>query len=385
MSRRALRALTIGVRTMRSEVTRAKRIVVKVGSSSLTGSAGAGLDSAAVDRLVDAVASAKSRGLDVLVVTSGAIAAGLAPLGLKARPKELELQQAAASVGQGLLMHRYTESFARHSITASQVLLTSEDIVRRSHYRNAQRTLDRLLSLGVVPVINENDTVGTSEIRFGDNDRLAALVSHLVQADLLVLLSDIDALYDAPPSSPNAKKIAEVSDFTHLSSADIGGAGSAGVGSGGMATKVEAARIATSAGIAVVLTSLANVQGAVDGAEVGTIFHAGSHRSPSRALWIAHASMPKGTLALDAGAAKAIIERGTSLLPAGVIAVSGDFAAGDVVDLVGPDKKVVARGLVAFDSDEIPQLLGKSTKELAATFGAEYERELVHRDDLTLI
>ena len=385
MSRRALRALTIGVRTMRSEVTRAKRIVVKVGSSSLTGSAGAGLDSAAVDRLVDAVASAKSRGLDVLVVTSGAIAAGLAPLGLKARPKELELQQAAASVGQGLLMHRYTESFARHSITASQVLLTSEDIVRRSHYRNAQRTLDRLLSLGVVPVINENDTVGTSEIRFGDNDRLAALVSHLVQADLLVLLSDIDALYDAPPSSPNAKKIAEVSDFTHLSSADIGGAGSAGVGSGGMATKVEAARIATSAGIAVVLTSLANVQGAVDGAEVGTIFHAGSHRSPSRALWIAHASMPKGALALDAGAAKAIIERGTSLLPAGVVAVSGDFAAGDVVDLVGPDKKVVARGLVAFDSDEIPQLLGKSTKELAATFGAEYERELVHRDDLTLI
>jgi glutamate 5-kinase len=370
---------------MRSEVTRAKRIVVKVGSSSLTGSAGAGLDSAAVDRLVDAVASAKSRGLDVLVVTSGAIAAGLAPLGLKARPKELELQQAAASVGQGLLMHRYTESFARHSITASQVLLTSEDIVRRSHYRNAQRTLDRLLSLGVVPVINENDTVGTSEIRFGDNDRLAALVSHLVQADLLVLLSDIDALYDAPPSSPNAKKIAEVSDFTHLSSADIGGAGSAGVGSGGMATKVEAARIATSAGIAVVLTSLANVQGAVDGAEVGTIFHAGSHRSPSRALWIAHASMPKGALALDAGAAKAIIERGTSLLPAGVVAVSGDFAAGDVVDLVGPDKKVVARGLVAFDSDEIPQLLGKSTKELAATFGAEYERELVHRDDLTLI
>ena len=170
-----------------------------------------------------------------------------------------------------------------------------------------------------------------------------------------------------------------------IATQDIGGAGSAGVGSGGMATKVEAARIATSAGIAVVLTSLANVQGAVDGAEVGTIFHAGSHRSPSRALWIAHASMPKGALALDAGAAKAIIERGTSLLPAGVVAVSGDFAAGDVVDLVGPDKKVVARGLVAFDSDEIPQLLGKSTKELAATFGTEYERELVHRDDLTLI
>lgn len=377
--------MKIGVRTMRNEVTRAKRIVVKVGSSSLTGSAGAGLDSKAVDLLVDAVASAKARGIDVLVVTSGAIAAGLAPLGLKSRPKELELQQAAASVGQGLLMHRYTESFARHSITASQVLLTSEDIVRRSHYRNAQRTLDRLLALGVVPVVNENDTVGTSEIRFGDNDRLAALVSHLVQADLLILLSDIDALYDAPPSAPKANKITEVSDFAELASADIGGVGNSGVGSGGMATKVEAARIATTAGIAVVLTSLANVRGAVDGDEVGTIFHAGSHRAPSRALWIAHASTPKGALTLDAGATKAILERGTSLLPAGVSEVTGDFAAGDVVDLIDTHGRVIARGLVAFDSDEIPQLLGKSTKELAVTFGAEYERELVHRDDLTLI
>lgn len=370
---------------MRSEVTKAKRVVVKVGSSSLTGSAGAGLDSAAVDRLVDAVASAKSRGVDVLVVTSGAIAAGLAPLGLKSRPKDLELQQAAASVGQGLLMHRYTESFARHSITASQVLLTSEDIVRRSHYRNAQRTLDRLLSLGVVPVINENDTVGTSEIRFGDNDRLAALVSHLVQADLLILLSDIDALYDAPPTSPAAQQIKEVSDFSTLDSAEIGGAGSAGVGSGGMTTKVEAARMATSAGIAVVLTSLANVSGAIEGADVGTIFHAREHRAPSRALWIAHASTPKGTLTLDQGASRAIVERGTSLLAAGVVAVSGDFAAGDVVDMVDPEGRIIARGLVAFDSDEIPQLLGKSMKELAATFGSDYERELVHRDDLTLV
>lgn len=375
----------IGAKTMRSEVTNAKRIVIKVGSSSLTGSAGAGLDSAAVDRLVDAVASARARKIDVLVVTSGAIAAGLAPLGLKSRPKELELQQAAASVGQGLLMYRYTESFARYSITASQVLLTSEDIVRRSHYRNAQRTLERLLSLGVVPVINENDTVGTSEIRFGDNDRLAALVAHLVQADLLILLSDIDALYDAPPHSANAKKILEVSDFAALAEANFGGAGSSGVGSGGMTTKVEAARIATSAGTAVVLTSLEHVQGAIDGADIGTIFHAGSHRAPSRALWIAHASSPKGALTLDAGATVAITERGTSLLAAGVTAVTGDFAAGDVVNLVSPQNKVIARGLVAFDSDEIPQLLGKSTKELAAKFGAEYDRELVHRDDLTLV
>lgn len=371
--------------TLREEVLKAKRVVLKVGSSSLTGSAGAGLDLSAVDQLVDAVAVLKKRGVEVLVVSSGAIAAGLAPLGLTARPKDLATQQAAASVGQGLLIYRYTESFARHGITASQVLITSDDVIRRSHYRNAQRTFDRLLALGVVPVINENDTVGTQEIRFGDNDRLAALVSHLVHADLLILLSDIDALYDAPPTSANAKQITDVRDFALLDEAQIGGAGNAGVGSGGMVTKVEAARIATGAGIPVVLTSLANVSSAVSGAEIGTLFHANGVRTSSRALWLAHASLPKGKLHLDAGATAAIRDRGTSLLPAGVTKVEGDFSAGDPVDLLSPDGEVIARGLVAFDAEEIPQLLGKSTKELGASLGAEYERELVHRDDLSLI
>ncbi len=371
--------------TSREEVLTAKRVVLKVGSSSLTGSAGSGLDTSAVDKLVDAVAILKKRGVEVLVVSSGAIAAGLSPLGLTTRPKDLATQQAAASVGQGLLIYRYTESFARHGITASQVLITSDDVVRRSHYRNAQRTFDRLLALGVVPVINENDTVGTQEIRFGDNDRLAALVSHLVHADLLILLSDIDALYDAPPTSANAKQITDVRDFALLDDAQIGGAGNAGVGSGGMVTKVEAARIATGAGIPVVLTSLANVSSAVSGAEIGTLFHANGVRTSSRALWLAHASLPKGKLHLDAGATAAIRDRGTSLLPAGVTKVEGDFSAGDPVDLLSPDGEVIARGLVAFDAEEIPQLLGKSTKELGASLGAEYERELVHRDDLSLI
>ena len=371
--------------TSREEVLTAKRVVLKVGSSSLTGSAGSGLDTSAVDKLVDAVAILKKRGVEVLVVSSGAIAAGLSPLGLTTRPKDLATQQAAASVGQGLLIYRYTESFARHGITASQVLITSDDVVRRSHYRNAQRTFDRLLALGVVPVINENDTVGTQEIRFGDNDRLAALVSHLVHADLLILLSDIDALYDAPPTSANAKQITDVKDFALLDEAQIGGTGSAGVGSGGMVTKVEAARIATGAGIPVVLTSLANVSSAVSGEQIGTLFHANGVRTSSRALWLAHASLPKGKLHLDAGATAAIRDRGTSLLPAGVTKVEGDFSAGDPVDLLSPDGEVIARGLVAFDAEEIPQLLGKSTKELGAALGAEYERELVHRDDLSLI
>jgi len=370
---------------LRNEVLKAKRVVLKVGSSSLTGSAGAGLNIAAVDQLVDAVAILKKRGVEVLVVSSGAIAAGLSPLGLNTRPKDLATQQAAASVGQGLLIYRYTESFARHGITASQVLITSDDVIRRSHYRNAQRTFDRLLALGVVPVINENDTVGTQEIRFGDNDRLAALVSHLVQADLLILFSDIDALYDAPPTSANAKQITDVKDFSLLEDAQIGGAGTAGVGSGGMVTKVEAARIATGAGIPVILTSLANVAAAVSGKEIGTLFHANGVRTSSRALWLAHASLPKGKLHLDAGATAAIRDRGTSLLPAGVTKVEGDFSAGDPVDLLSPEGEVIARGLVAFDADEIPQLLGKSTKELGASLGAEYERELVHRDDLSLL
>ena len=369
----------------RSTISAAKRIVIKIGSSSLTGKAGAQLDTAAVDELVEVVAACRKRGSEVVVVSSGAIAAGLAPLGLTSRPTDLATQQAAASVGQGLLIAEYTRSFAKHAITASQILITTEDVVRRSHYQNAQRTLYRLLQLGVVPVINENDTVGTQEIRFGDNDRLAALVALLIGADLLVLVSDIDALYDAPPTQAGAKAILEVTDFADIAAIEVGGAGSAGVGSGGMVTKVEAARIATGAGIPVILTSLANVEAAVSGTEIGTLFHANGVRTPSRALWLAHASSPKGKLHLDAGATTAIRERGTSLLPAGVTKVEGDFSAGDPVDLLSPEGKVIARGLVAFDADEIPQLLGKSTKELGASLGAEYERELVHRDDLSLL
>ena len=369
----------------RAQITSAKRIVIKIGSSSLTGKAGAALDEVAVEKLVNVVAACKKRGAEVVVVSSGAIAAGLAPLGLTARPKDLATQQAAASVGQGLLIAQYTQSFAKHSITASQVLITTEDIVRRSHYQNVQRTLYRLLALGVVPVINENDSVGTQEIRFGDNDRLAALVALLIGADLLVLVSDIDALYDAPPSQPGAKAILEVAHISDIENLTLGGAGSAGVGSGGMVTKVEAARIATSAGIPMLLTSLEDVDQTLLGDELGTHFHAQHSKATSRLLWLAHATTTQGRLVLDAGAVTAILERGVSLLPAGVTAVEGNFIAGDAIELVGPDSKVIARGLVAFDSDEIPVMLGRSTKELAQSLGPEYERELVHRDDLVLI
>lgn len=369
----------------RSRISKARRIVIKIGSSSLTGKAGSELDPSAVDRLVDVVVAARARGVEVAVVSSGAIAAGLAPLGLKTRPYDLATQQAAASVGQGILIHRYTESFARHNVTASQILLTTQDVIHRSHYQNAQRTLNRLLALEVVPVINENDTVVTQEIRFGDNDRLAALVSLLIGADLLVIISDIDALYDAPPSFAGANRISEVESVNDVDEASVGGVGKSGVGSGGMVTKVEAARISTSAGIPMLLTSLQQASDALLGIDVGTLFHSQPSRTNSRLLWLAHASTPHGRLVIDAGAVDALLNRGVSLLPAGVTAVEGEFSAGDAVEIASHEGLVIARGLVAFDSAEIPQMLGRSTKELAKELGPEYERELVHRDDLVLI
>ena len=362
------------------EVVGARRIVVKVGSSSLTTTAG-GLDGSRVDALVDAIAE-NVPGAEVVIVSSGAIAAGLAPLGLTSRPRDLAKQQAAASVGQGLLIARYTQSFARHGRRVGQVLLTADDVTRRSHYRNAVNTLNELLELGVVPIVNENDTVATQEIRFGDNDRLAALVAHLVDADLLLLLSDVAALYDGDPSTPGTTPIREVHGPEDLAGISIGSAGKAGVGTGGMVTKVEAARIATGAGIPVILTTAAYAARALRGEPVGTFFHRTGERGGARRLWLAHATTARGVLTLDQGAVRAVTERGSSLLAAGITAVSGSFTAGEPVDLCGPDGALVGRGLVNYDAAELPALLGRSTRDLAAQFGAQYEREVVHRDDL---
>ncbi len=381
----AIRTPSGGGAGRRPGVTDARRIVVKVGSSSLTTAAG-GLDADRVDALVDVLAKVRSGGeREIVLVSSGAIAAGLAPLGLVRRPKDLARQQAAASVGQGLLVARYTASFARYGVRVGQVLLTSDDTSRRAHYRNAYSTLDQLLEMGAFPVVNENDTVATDEIRFGDNDRLAALVAHLVHADLLVLLSDVDGLYDGDPSKPGTSRIAEVGGPADLEGVTIGSAGKAGVGTGGMVTKVEAARIATAAGIPVVLTSASQVADALGGRDTGTYFHRTGRRSADRLLWLAHASTPQGSLTLDDGAVRAVVERRTSLLPAGISAVEGEFSAGDPVELRDPAGRAVARGLVNFDAKEIPQLLGRSTRDLARELGPAYEREVVHRDDLVIL
>ncbi len=370
--------------THRPRVAHARRVVVKVGSSSLT-TADGGIDPGCVRDLVDAVAAVRARGSEVVLVSSGAIAAGLAPLGLARRPRDLATQQAAASVGQGLLVHRYTEELARHGLTVGQVLLTVDDVTRRSHHQNAHRTFARLLEMGVLPIVNENDTVATTKIRFGDNDRLAALVAHLVHADLLVLLSDVEGLYDGNPARGGATLLADVHGERDLAGVQAGRVGAAGVGTGGMQTKVEAARIATAAGIPVVLTSGALAGRALVGDPVGTVFHPTGRRRPTRLLWLAHATEGKGRLVLDEGAVRAVVERRASLLPAGVTAVQGRFAAGDPVDLVGPSGLAVARGLVNYDSEELPRLLGRSTRELARELGSSYEREVVHRDDLVLL
>jgi glutamate 5-kinase len=396
----------------------ARRVVVKVGSSSLTRRSGAGapfesatptadagpdvdpasqaggpvlsgvsagIDVARVGSLVDALSAGDGPVPELVLVSSGAIATGIAPLGLRRRPRDLASAQAAASVGQGILMAHYHDAFGRHGRAVGQVLLTADDLIRRAHYRNAQRTLERLLDLGVVPIVNENDTVATAEIRFGDNDRLAALVAHLVRADALILLSDVEGLYDGPPGRGGSRLIQEVSSAADLERVVVGGAGESGVGLGGMATKVEAARIATEAGIPVVLTAAANARAALAGEQVGTFFHATGDRSASRMLWLAHATSSLGQIHLDAGAVAAVRERGASLLPAGITHVVGSFVARDPVDLLGPDGALLGRGLVAYDAVELPRLLGRSTRELAAEFGPEYEREVVHRDDLVLL
>ncbi|ACU35142.1 glutamate 5-kinase [Actinosynnema mirum DSM 43827] len=361
----------------RQAVAAAGRVVVKVGSSSLTTAEG-GLDRSRLDALVDAVAARRAAGGQVVLVSSGAIAAGLAPLGITRRPRDLATQQAAASVGQLALAHAYANSFGRYDLTVGQVLLTAEDVVRRAHYRNAQRTFSRLLALGAVPVVNENDTVATAEIKFGDNDRLAALVAHLVGADALLLLSDVDSLYDGDPRLPGAQRVPEVTGPSDVDGVRAGSVGASGLGTGGMASKLAAARLAASAGIPVLLAGAADATRALSAADVGTAFTATGTRLSARRFWLGHASAATGRLFLDAGAVAAVVTRRRSLLAAGVTAVEGAFEAGDVVELVDPDGAVVARGVVAFDATELPALIGHSSGELPP----EQRREVVHADDL---
>ena len=365
----------------RAAIAGARRVVVKVGSSSLT-SLGGGLDPTRLDALVDALAKRRATGSQVVLVSSGAIAAGLAPLGLTRRPRDLATQQAAAAVGQLLLAQAYGASFARYGQAIGQVLLTADDMIRRAHYRNAQRTLERLLGLGVLPVVNENDTVATDEIRVGDNDRLAALVAHIVGADGLVLLSDVAGLYDGDPRRRDTRLLTEVDAPTDLEGLRLANPAQGGVGTGGIATKITAAAMAAAAGVPVLLAAADDAVAAMEtsaaGSVVGTAFRPSGRRMSARRFWLRHAADVRGRLDLDAGAVAAVVDRRRSLLAAGIHAIAGDFVAGDVVDLVGPNGAVVARGVVGFDAAELPALIGRRSRELPP----EQRREVVHADDL---
>lgn len=368
----------------RTEVTAARRIVVKVGSSSLTTRAG-GIDFDRVNSLVKVIAEKRLSGTQIVLVSSGAIAAGLAPLGLSSRPSDVATQQAAASVGQSLLVSQYANAFSSYGITVGQVLLTAQDVLRRANYRNAQRGLNRLLELGILPIVNENDTVATDEIRFGDNDRLAALVAQVVQADALILLSDVPGLFDGPPELAGSKLISRVESMDELADVQIGGTGSAGVGLGGMTTKVEAARIATAAGMPTIVTSADLAQAVLAGEEVGTLFTAANSKIPTRLLWLTYATTSQGSIVIDDGAVTAVVEKRLSLLPAGIVSSHGMFSAGDPVDVCDKTGKIWARGIVSFDSDELPGMLGKKTADLLQEFGTGFDREVIHRDDMVVL
>jgi glutamate 5-kinase len=367
--------------------TRPELAVVKVGSSSLRGPDGR-LDRAQVRNLAEQLVTAREAGTRIVLVSSGAVAAGMGLLGLDRRPLDLPTLQACAAVGQGELIQEYQQVLAGHGMTCGQILLSQDDFVRRGRYLNARTSLRRLLELGVLPVINENDAVATEELAYGDNDHLAALVASMLHAQLLVLLSDVEGLYSGDPrSDPGAELVPRVDDVDALDVRAIGGVGSY-VGSGGMRTKVESSLVAVrSAAHAVVADArrdgvLAEV---LDGQEVGTWFVAHPQRVEARRLWIGFALMPHGRLHVDEGAVQALRSRGTSLLAVGVVRADGTFSAGDAVEVVDPHGRVVARGLSNYHIADIARIAGRSTSDAVEAFGAGFAREVIHRDDLVLL
>lgn len=362
----------------REAIRTARSVVVKIGTTALTKPSGM-FDASRLADLADAIERRMKAGSDVVIVSSGAIAAGLEPLGLARRPKDLATKQAAASVGQVALINSWSAAFARYQRTVGQVLLTAHDISKRVQHTNAQRTLDRLRALHAVAIVNENDTVATNEIRFGDNDRLSALVAHLVGADALVLLSDIDGLYDADPRKrPGARFIPQVRGPADL--AGVAATGGSHAGTGGMVSKMSSALLAADAGVPVLLAAAADAVAALGDASVGTVFAPRPDRMSARRFWMRYAAESVGALTLDEGAVHAVRQR-RSVLPAGITAVSGRFHCGDVVELHDPDTAMVARGVVAYDTAELATMIGRSTSELPV----ELRRPAVHADDIVVV
>jgi glutamate 5-kinase len=362
-----------------------RRIVVKVGSSLLVDSSAGALKRDWLDSLTADIASLHNENRDVLVVSSGAIALARAVLKLPAGALKLEEAQAAAAVGQIALARSWAESLSAHNIAASQVLLTLGDTEERRRYLNARSTVDRLLQWRSVPVINENDTVATSEIRYGDNDRLAARVAAMMSADLLVLLSDVDGLYDKPPSAGGGAKLVPVVQRITPEIEAMAGASGSELSRGGMLTKIEAGKIATTAGTHMVIASGRvphPLQAIAEGASC-TWFLTPANPVTARKKWIAGSLEPRGALTIDAGAVKAL-RLGKSLLPAGVVKIDGAFERGDAVVVRGPDGHEVGRGLIAYDAGDAEKIKGRSSADVLAILGYSGRTEMIHRDDLVL-
>jgi glutamate 5-kinase len=368
---------------------RIRRIIVKLGSGTLT-DASLGLREATIRSLAAQISEIRgARGVEVVVVTSGAIAAGRKKLDMAERPRTIALKQAAAAVGQTTLMRAYERAFEKRGLKVGQLLLTHEDFESRERYLNAKNTLETLLSRGIVPIINENDTVATEEIRLGDNDHLAALVTQLMGADLLLLLTDKDGLYTRDPDRyPDAKRIPLLAgiDDDLIRSA---GRRSGEVGTGGMGTKLSAARVVTAGGTPVVIASglsRRSLLDVLDGREAGTlILPRGVARARSRKLWIAHARKPHGTVSVDDGAKKVLLEGGKSLLPAGIVGVSGTFQRGDAVSIGDRRGRVFARGIASWSSEQVRKGMGRKSGEVRAILGDDVPAAVVHRDNLTIL
>jgi glutamate 5-kinase len=370
----------------RRSVAGARRIVIKVGSGLVT-TPGVGPDPDQIERLAADIAAIR-RERDVVLVSSGAIATGMARLALAERPRSIPEKQAAAAVGQAALMWEYEIAFKRHGLPVGQVLLTAQDIGDRTRYLNARNTLLALLGFGVLPIVNENDTVAVAEIKVGDNDNLSALVASLIEADLLILLTDVDGLYTADPARDPGATLVSTVESVNDDVLAMAGVHVDGLSVGGMATKLEAAQKAAASGVSMIVASgrrpgtLARI---LAGERVGTWFVPKADRLGARKRWIAFAAPPQGRLTVDAGAVRALASQGRSLLPSGIVEVDGDFSTGDVVAVVGPDGKELARGLVNFDVGELRRIRGVRTQDIEARLGYKSFEEVIHRDNLVVL
>jgi len=363
-----------------------RRLVIKIGSN-IIASAEAGLNMRRLMSITKDVSDIIDRGIESVIVSSGAIAAGLKKLGLKERPRDIKLKQAAAAIGQSSLIWAYEHCLARYNKKVAQVLLTRDDIADRLRYINAKNTLLTLIGRGIIPVINENDPVAVDEIKFGDNDLLAALVAGLVEADMLVILSDVEGLYTKDPGQKGARLIETVEEVTPEIE-NVAGKSSSAVGTGGMYSKVLSAKQANSYGIPVVIMS-GKKRGLlgrlIEGERVGTFFRPRPLKMPSRKGWIAYGIRSKGVIYLDEGAVYAITMRGKSLLPSGIVKVEGEFRTGDAVSCLNREGKKIAKGLTNYSSSEIELIKGRKTSEIEKALGYKYSDEIIHRDNLVLL